>query len=131
MGRPSEYTEETGLAICSLLADGQSLRQICEAEDMPSRATVFKWLSTYPLFADQYARAREEQADAIADEITWIADTEEDPQKARVRIDARKWVAGKMRPKKYGDKTVLSGDPENPVQFQRIERVIVDGNAKD
>ena len=52
--------------------------------------------------------AREEQADFHADEIIEIADTEPDPNKARVRIDARKWKAAKMQPKKYGDKIDLN-----------------------
>jgi hypothetical protein len=65
---------------------------------------VVKWLNTYPDFNKDYVRAREDQADFHADEIVAIADEEEDPNKARVRIDARKWVAAKMRPKKYGDK---------------------------
>jgi hypothetical protein len=56
---------------------------------------------------EQYARARDAQSDVIADEILMIADTEEDAQKARVRIDARKWLAGKMKPKVYGDKQTV------------------------
>ena len=56
---------------------------------------------------EQYARARDAQSDVIADEILMIADTEDDPQKARVRIDARKWLAGKMKPKVYGDKQTV------------------------
>jgi hypothetical protein len=30
--------------------------------------------SSYPVFADQYARAREEQADTLADEIQALSD---------------------------------------------------------
>lgn len=62
------------------------------------------------LLAEQYARAREDQADYIAGEVLEIADTEPDPNKARVRIDARKWAAGKLKPKVYGDRIQLDGD---------------------
>lgn len=84
--------------------EGESLRGICAKPGMPTRSTVFLWLTKNESFSDQYARAREAQADTYADECIYIADTETDAHIARVRIDARKWVAGKARPKKYGDK---------------------------
>jgi hypothetical protein len=60
MARPTDYTPELGDQICELLADGMSLRAICQADDMPHRATVFRWLARAGLeeFRDQYARAR-------------------------------------------------------------------------
>ncbi len=63
----------------------------------------------------RYARARGEQADFYADEIITIADTEPDAAIARVRIDARKWAASKLRPKVYGDKVQHGGDPGQPL----------------
>ena len=74
--------------------------------------TVMRWLEAKPEFRDQYARARERQAHHYAAEIVEIADTEEDPAKARVRIDARKWVASKLLPKAYGERVEqhLTGD---------------------
>jgi hypothetical protein len=78
---------------------------------------------------DRYTKAREEQADTNADEILEIAD-ERPPEfkdnKGRVyldqtyiawqknRIDARKWTAMKLKPKKYGDKLALGGDADAP-----------------
>lgn len=70
---------------------------------MPALSTLFLWLRDRPEFSDQYARAREEQADFHVDEMIEIADTTDDPQKARLQIDARKWKASKLAPKKYGD----------------------------
>jgi SpoVK/Ycf46/Vps4 family AAA+-type ATPase len=104
MGRPSKFSQEIVEAVCERIANGESLRAICMDASMPAMSSVFKWLSEDEAFSDQYARAREAQADTHFDEIVHIADTEEDPQRARVRIDARKWTAGKQRPKKYGDK---------------------------
>jgi hypothetical protein len=105
MGRPSEFSAEVAAKLLERIAEGESLRQICAAEDMPGRSTVYQWLCANKEFADQYARAREEQADTLADEITDIADGNDAPDNKRVRIDARKWVAGKLRPKKYGERT--------------------------
>lgn len=110
MGRPSDYSQELADSICERLADGESLRSICSADDMPAKTTVFRWLGANQEFRDQYARAREEQAESLADEITEIADTADDAQIARLRIDARKWVASKLKPKRYGDRLELSGE---------------------
>jgi hypothetical protein len=44
----------------------------------------------------------------LADEIIAIADEPvlfaEQVARNRLRVDARKWMAGKLRPKRYGDK---------------------------
>jgi hypothetical protein len=104
-GRASTYSIEAAAKICAWLADGKSLRAYCRQADTPSRETVCKWLSENRDFADRYARAREVQADAIVDEILDIADDSTlDPNDRRVKIDARKWIAGKLRPKVYGDR---------------------------
>jgi hypothetical protein len=108
--------------ILAKLADGLSLREICEADEMPNRNTVRLWLRQDPEFCAQYARAREEQADHYADEIIEIADTEPDPQKARVRIDARKWVASKLKAKAYGDKVTqeVTGPGGGPIEVKTL-----------
>lgn len=75
---------------------------------MPAKSTVTGWaLQDVEGFAAQYARAREAQAEHYAEEIITIADTEEDANRARVRIDARKWTASKLLPKRYGDRVEL------------------------
>lgn len=126
MGAKTLYvpTPELLNAICEAIGNGQSLRKICAQEGMPSAGVVCKWLTENKWFSEQYTRARERQADGFFDEIVDIADTEEDPQKARVRIDARKWVAGKMRPKVYGEKLDL--EHSGSLAVETIKRVIVD-----
>jgi len=109
-GRPSLYTQELAADICSRMLqrteDGRlkSLRMVCQEDGMPSESSVFLWLSKYEEFSEMYARAREERGHMAADDIVEISDTEIDPAKARVRIDARKWYAGKMNAKHYGDR---------------------------
>lgn len=110
---------------------------------MPPVGAIFEWLNTTPEFAERYARARSEQADALADEILHLADEKPDRvadeqgnqrvdsgwvQWQRNRVEARKWIAAKLKPKKYGEKidATLSGADGGPVQFQSIERRIVD-----
>lgn len=118
MAGVTTYTDAIASAICERIGDGESLRSICASEDMPSKSTVFKWLAENKAFSDQYARARESQADSMADDIVSIADEPGDPNDKRVRIDARKWVASKLRAKVYGDKvtqehTGANGGPLN------------------
>lgn len=118
-----EFTQDLFDEICERIADGESLRSICDDKQMPSRTSVFKWLSNSAELANQYARAREEQADAIFDDVKDIADMAkpEDVQVARLRIDARKWMAGKLRPKKYGEKLELSGNAEAPLTISVVK----------
>ncbi len=105
MSRPSTYNQELADKICAQLADGMSLRSVCNADDMPCKATVFNWFRAYPDFLDQYTRAKEESADALSDDMLDIADDKDgDPQRDRLRIDTRKWLASKLKPKKYGEK---------------------------
>ena len=104
-GRPTDYTPELTARICERLAVGESLRSICRDDAMPSMASIFLWLSKHPEFSEQYARAREAQAESHADRIVEIADDDTiDPNHKRIMVDARKWVASKLKPKRYGDK---------------------------
>ena len=119
MGRPSDYTPEKAAEICGRLAEGESLKNICRGEEMPDIKTVYRWMMANAEFRHQYACAREDQADTMADEIIDIADEKlEDANSRRVRIDARKWVAAKLKPKKYGDKveTTVQGPGGGPVE---------------
>jgi hypothetical protein len=96
---------------------------------MPDRTVVYDWLLRDPDFANRYTRAREEQAETLADEIIAIAD--ENPVLNEIRdregnvvdikidsgyvayqkqrIDARKWTAMKLKPKKYGERLAMEG----------------------
>jgi hypothetical protein len=125
MARPSKYSEKLTDKICEQLAEGKSLNQLCKKKDYPSIATVFRWLSEKPEFQDKYARARQEQAETLADEIVYIADNAEDYQKARLQVDARKWVASKLKPKKYGDRMALAGDDDSPF------KVVLESDAEE
>lgn len=110
-GRPTAYTPEIAAVICTQLAEGKSLRKICEAEGMPAPSTVYLWLQCHETFSEQYTRARSEQADSYADRIGDIAERafegEVDPNAARVAVDALKWAAGKLAPKKYGERVAV------------------------
>lgn len=127
----TKFSQDGFDKILERISDGESLKSICDDKDMPSRMSFFRWIASDKELEKRYKYAREEQADAIFDEVLCIADDArndwmaandgdnaayklngEHVQRSRIRIDARKWVAGKLRPKKYGDKLDLnhSGD---------------------
>nr|WP_312809334.1 hypothetical protein [Agrobacterium cavarae] len=104
-------------------------------------STVFKWLRDNEAFSQQYARAREVQADALFDDILDIADdgrndwiekrnadgenigwmeNGEALKRSQLRIEARKWMAGKLRPKKYGDKLALTDGEGGPLKVNVV-----------
>jgi len=114
---------------------GNSLRKAAATADV-ARQTFHDWVDKDEDLSVQYARARADMIDSIADDIMNITDEELEPleggkidnamvQKQRLRVDTRKWLLSKMAPKKYGDKLELSGNEESPVAIKRIERVIV------
>lgn len=132
-GQPAmPYDPEVGDKICDRISDGRSLRSICADDDMPSKVTVFKWLRLNEEFANQYTKARQEQAETMADDMLDIADDgtndyvtrtrpdgseyeafdAEHVQRSRLRIETRKWIASKLKPKKYGDKVDVTSDGE-------------------
>ena len=107
-GRPTLYSCEVAVRICRRIAEGEPLTRICKDEHMPGYSTVLLWRSSNREFAALYAKAREDQADVYADQILDIADQavrrEVDVHCARLAIDARKWVASKLKPRAYGDR---------------------------
>jgi hypothetical protein len=117
VGRPTIYSDKIADAILERLAQGDSLVQICEDKQMPGLRTVMRWAAESDGFGTEYARAREAQAEVMDHKILSAADkAKEDPQAARVQIEAYKWRAAKLAPKRYGEKIdVTSGGEKLPV----------------
>lgn len=120
-GRPSKYTKELGEEICNTLATSiDGIRRICAANPhFPEPCTIKDWRHKYAEFSSQYEAAKLKQALGFAEDITDIVDDLIEPfiitdkgtipnphavAHARLRMDARKWIACKLLPKVYGDK---------------------------
>ena len=131
-GRPTDYSIQLAEEICDRISTGEPLVRICKEEDKPNVVTVYRWLSRFPEFSNMYARAKDQAADTLAEEIQDLADqmpmekTDKDGntsfdsayiQWMRLRVDARKWVAAKLKPRKYGDRVELTGDKDNPLHI--------------
>ena len=119
--------------ICALIAGGLSLRAVCRMDTMPSVTAFMKWLDKDSELVEQYAHATRQRADHIFEECLEIADNatqdinelgmvnQENIQRARLKIDTRKWMLGKMTPKKYGDKievdSTIRGSIDNRIEI--------------
>lgn len=127
--------------ILKRVAEGESLREICAADDKPDHSTFLEWVRNDEALANQYARAMDCRADAVFDEMFDIADNaandwmeRTDPtnpgwelngdhiQRSKLRIDTRKWALARMNPKKYSDRLKLSGDEDSPLQVNVVQR---------
>lgn len=60
-GRPTDYTPEIAESICSWIAGGKSLRAFCRQDNTPDVATVCRWVSKNPDFADMYEKSKEQR----------------------------------------------------------------------
>ncbi len=147
VGRPTTYSQSLSDLICARIAEGESMRSISRDDGMPCLASLFNWLRTHPQFLEQYAIAKEQSTDALFEEILDIADDGtndwmerhgEDGEntgwkingealgRSRLRVDTRKWALSKLKPKKYGDRIAVAGDPDNPLTMMIKE---ISGNT--
>lgn len=125
--------------INAISIDNMSLRAALRMNGMPTSETFFKWIDADKDKTIQYVRACEERADNIFEEILEIADdssndvritedgiqtvNSEIVQRSKLRVDARKWMLGKMNPKKYGDRntTTLEIEEVKPIFNLNVE----------
>ncbi len=134
-GRPSKFSEELSEAILSEIATTtKGLEEICEGDGFPNPSTVYRWIASNEEFCKKYARAKELQTEVMEAEMLEIADdgrndwmtrklgdevtevqNHEAINRSRLRIETRKWLMGKLKPKKYGEKLAIGGDPDSPL----------------
>lgn len=116
------------------MRSGLSAFKACQVAGVP-QSTFSRWVDDDATLAENYARAREDLIERIANDVMELADSEvpetgdgkkdwQAVQKHKLQVDTRKWLLSKLAPKKYGDKLEVSGDAANPL-VQRIERVVV------
>jgi len=139
-GRPTLYTQELGDEICERIADGQSLRTIGKQEHMPNYTIISSWVAKgsrgderYKGFYEQYARAKEDQAESGYEDIIAIEKQllagEISPHVARVWFDSVKWRLGKLKAKKYGDKLDL--DIKGDLIVERVDYAVRKAEGKE
>jgi hypothetical protein len=122
--RPTKRTPNMVRLILDGLAEGKSLHALCKRSALPSEQTVYAWIREDEDFRASYELAQE-LADRFAAEILELADDCSEDQasiaKARLQVDARKWSAARMAPRKWGDRAQvdLGGQADQPVAGSR------------
>lgn len=117
-GRPTLFNEEMANKICDRLVD-ETLISICSDPAMPSRVTVYRWQRDNPAFEAECARAREGLGDLMDHKIMEVGErsTPETAAADRVFMEALKWRAERMAPRKFGSRatTELTGPGGAPL----------------
>lgn len=118
-------------AVLQGMRDGLSAFKACQAAGVP-QSTFNRWVDADAKLAEDYAHAREDLIERMANEVLELADSEvpetgdgkrdwQAIQQRKLQVDSRKWLLSKLAPKKYGDRLELAGDKENPLQVQTID----------
>jgi hypothetical protein len=123
---PTQFTEQQKADIKNQVVDwiseGQTLRELCRQEGMPSWKTVYQWQNEDEDFKSRFARARLIGFDVIAEEALHIADTPQEGVKymngplgstetredmlghRKLQIETRLKLLAKWDPKRYGER---------------------------
>ena len=139
LGRPSKYTDKLADEICKMISTGMSVESVCGLPDMPCIDTFYRWVEKHTHLSESYARANKLRADIYANQVVQIADdpamgerkkiksdgteeitTGDNVERSKLRCEARKWLAGKLSPGKYGDSQMLklSGQIDHTVRHE-------------
>ncbi|KTD68881.1 hypothetical protein Lste_2039 [Legionella steelei] len=137
-GRPTKYNDTLAREICDTIASSsKGTKRLCfERSHWPCQDTLFTWLKAYPEFSEQYAQAKICQIELLVDEILEISDDASQDQyvnelgvlvpnppainRARLKVDTRKWLASKLVPKVYGNKIDIEGDNSMSEELRQL-----------
>lgn len=141
-GAVTIFTPALFTTICDHISHGESLREVCRRPEMPHKSTVLRWLREKPELRDQYVCARDDLMEYWASDILEIADdgsldtipglnkygdevqvpNHANVQRDRLRIDSRKWLLSRLKPKVYGDhlEVDVSGEVSHVVDITSL-----------
>jgi hypothetical protein len=128
-GRPTKYTEALVDEICTRVANGTPLREICREDGKPAWTTFYNWINADKALFERFSRARELGTDAIAEDAIAILDAIPERidggrmdsayvQWQKNRVEMRLKLLAKWNPRKYGDRQILAGDKDAPVEIK-------------
>lgn len=114
---------------------GRSIVELCQEPEMPEASTVYRWLQERHEFAEAFDQARQAGVEALVDQLIALSDGVEplradqapkdadSVQRAKLRIDVRKWVLAKLAPQRFGDR-VEAKSTETIDLSERLDRAL-------
>ena len=149
MAYSKEQIEDIFKEVFNRVSNGEAIRTVLKDKNMPDSVTFYKWLDKDKDKIKQYTRATDERADSIFEDMIDIADDQEGDvyidkdgneqtnhninQRARLRVDTRKWYLSKLMPKKYGDKQFIESTNTTysvevtQEEIEKINKALEDG----
>lgn len=146
MGRPSKYTIELADEICAAIASSElGLAHLVEQNPhWPDRATIFTWRRVHEDFRHKYTQAKEDQTEVS---VEYMQELMNEPHKCidpetglikvdvpmmRLKMDAIKWQASKLKPRKFGEyKDQTPVNPEVDEDCKKRYQEMDERNKKD
>ena len=130
-GRPRHNDAEFWPTIIKRITEGESLSAIMRTEGFPSYQWAKDRLREDPELRRVYEQAYEDRADALADQLIDLADTDMPEgmdnsafsawvQLLRLRVDVRKWTASKLRPRFYGERIDLEVTHHEQISITQV-----------
>jgi hypothetical protein len=127
--KQKERTFKRCIEICLMIEEGSPLRKALKQKKL-SRASFYDWIDNDAKNLERYARAREERAALIFEDMLDIADDQENDtytdnegieqvnhnviNRSKIRLDTRKWMLARMD-KKYNERHIIEGG-DNPIE---------------
>ena len=121
-----ELTKELTDQICQELMNGQPLTRICSRKELPSIATVNRWISKDPSFAKQITNARRVGTQFYLDKMIEELETmsAKDVGIVREKLHHYRWLSSKLLPNLYGDKQEVVQDTKITIQWQQDPKIV-------
>lgn len=135
-----ENRAEKKIKFCELISKCVSIEKAAKSVGV-WESTIYGWLKADKEFHELYTHAREKQADRLVEQMIDISDdvandlisdqngqrvNQEVIARSRLRVETRKWIASKMRPKVYGDSTKIDANVQSIVQIAATQEEILE-----
>ena len=121
--------------VCRHVSSGESLNSFCSERGF-AYVTVLDWINSNPARSENYAHAREAREETMFDSLDIVSDEAAAAETAvqvaglRLKADNIKWKLARMAPKKYGDRTTLAGDAENPLAILTLDKIAANPKSR-
>ncbi len=119
------YSLEVAKAFAARYANGENLLDLFNVPAFPSRSNYFYWKVNHEEFRRMMEVAEKIRAETYAVKLEHVADTVDASthKQAKVRADIMRHLAGAYDPDKFGARTKITGDKNQPLAFTVVTGV--------